>query len=32
MARVWLYLADAQWVGKRVRRWAWDILVGREWN
>ena len=32
MAKVWLYLCEAKWVGKRVRRFAWDILMGKEWN
>lgn len=32
MVRVWLYLTTAKWVGKRVRRWAWGVLMGPEWN
>ena len=32
MAKVWLYLAGAKWVGKHVRRWAWEMLTGEEWN
>ena len=32
MTNVWFYLANAQWVGKRVRRWAWKVLAGPEWN
>ena len=32
MTSVWLYLAQARWVGKHVRRWAWEVIMGEEWN